>query len=271
VKTNTGYPYYYSEYSYATVYVNDTEPSPDFTANQQNGMAPVTIDFTDQSDSHDGITLWEWDFDEDGIIDISGNDSTGQNPSFTYTLSGSYTVNLTVHEADGDKVSMIKLDYNIINAPRPPMKIYVPDEFPTIQEAIDAGTTLNRDTIIVRDGVYRQNIFVNKELTIQSENGSDNCQLFPDILDDHMIMISSNNVTIDGFSMNGTRSSSDKCGSVYSDGFENITIMDIAEKVAELVPAEIVVTPSNDPRSYRLNADKLLATGFEPIIMLNTP
>ena len=28
--------------------------------------------------------------------------------------------------------------------------------------------------------------------------------------------------------------------------------------------AEIVVTPSNDPRSYRVNSDRLLATGFRP-------
>ena len=33
--------------------------------------------------------------------------------------------------------------------------------------------------------------------------------------------------------------------------------------VAEKVPAEIVVSESNDPRSYRLSSDKLLATGFE--------
>ena len=31
-----------------------------------------------------------------------------------------------------------------------------------------------------------------------------------------------------------------------------------------LADAEIVVTPSNDPRSYRLNSQKLLATGFQP-------
>ena len=41
-------------------------------------------------------------------------------------------------------------------------------------------------------------------------------------------------------------------------------IMTIAERVAENIPAEIVVTPSNDPRSYRLCSDKLLATGFAP-------
>ena len=56
----------------------------------------------------------------------------------------------------------------------------------------------------------------------------------------------------------------EKVQGIYNAGFENISIMDIANKVAEFVPAEIIVTPSNDPRSYRLNSDKLLATGFEP-------
>jgi nucleoside-diphosphate-sugar epimerase len=51
---------------------------------------------------------------------------------------------------------------------------------------------------------------------------------------------------------------------IYNAGFENISILDIAKKVIEYVPAEIVVTESNDPRSYRLNSDKLLATGFKP-------
>lgn len=51
---------------------------------------------------------------------------------------------------------------------------------------------------------------------------------------------------------------------VYNAGFENISIMDIVERVARQVEAEIVVTESNDPRSYRVNSDKLLATGFRP-------
>ena len=56
----------------------------------------------------------------------------------------------------------------------------------------------------------------------------------------------------------------EKVNGIYNAGFENISIMDIARRVTELVPAEIVVTPSNDPRSYRLNSDKLLSTGFKP-------
>lgn len=50
----------------------------------------------------------------------------------------------------------------------------------------------------------------------------------------------------------------------YNAGFENLSIIDIARKVAAKVPAEIEVTASNDPRSYRINSDRLLATGFRP-------
>lgn len=51
---------------------------------------------------------------------------------------------------------------------------------------------------------------------------------------------------------------------VYNAGFENISILDIAKRITDHVPAEVVVTESNDPRSYRVNSDKLLATGFRP-------
>jgi len=50
---------------------------------------------------------------------------------------------------------------------------------------------------------------------------------------------------------------------IFNAGFENISILDIAYRVTRHVPAEVVVTPSNDPRSYRLSSKKLLATGFE--------
>jgi nucleoside-diphosphate-sugar epimerase len=51
---------------------------------------------------------------------------------------------------------------------------------------------------------------------------------------------------------------------IYNAGFENISILDIAKMVAEHVGAEIEIKPSNDPRSYRVNSDRLLATGFRP-------
>ena len=51
---------------------------------------------------------------------------------------------------------------------------------------------------------------------------------------------------------------------IFNAGFENITILDIANLITKYIPVEIVVTESNDPRSYRINSDKLLATGFKP-------
>jgi nucleoside-diphosphate-sugar epimerase len=50
----------------------------------------------------------------------------------------------------------------------------------------------------------------------------------------------------------------------YNAGFENISILEIAERVKEKIGAEIVVSESNDPRSYRQDSSKLLATGFQP-------
>ena len=49
---------------------------------------------------------------------------------------------------------------------------------------------------------------------------------------------------------------------IYNAGFENISIMEIAERASAKIASEIVVSESNDPRSYRLNSDKLLATGY---------
>jgi len=56
----------------------------------------------------------------------------------------------------------------------------------------------------------------------------------------------------------------DSIQGVYNAGFENISILDIANMVTKHVPAKITVTESNDPRSYRVNSDKLLAKGFTP-------
>lgn len=51
---------------------------------------------------------------------------------------------------------------------------------------------------------------------------------------------------------------------IYNAGFENMSINEIALMIQAQTSAEILRMPSNDPRSYRLNSDKLLATGFSP-------
>ena len=50
----------------------------------------------------------------------------------------------------------------------------------------------------------------------------------------------------------------------YNAGFENISILEIAKLVQKVIPSEIIVTQSNDPRSYRQDSSKLLNIGFQP-------
>ena len=50
----------------------------------------------------------------------------------------------------------------------------------------------------------------------------------------------------------------------YNAGFENISILDIAKKIQKKLNVEIIITESNDPRSYRQDSSKLLKTGFSP-------
>jgi len=51
---------------------------------------------------------------------------------------------------------------------------------------------------------------------------------------------------------------------IYNAGFENLSISEIAGKVARVTGATVNVKPSNDPRSYRVSSDKILTAGFRP-------
>ena len=48
----------------------------------------------------------------------------------------------------------------------------------------------------------------------------------------------------------------------YNAGFENLKIIDIAKKVADIIPSKIVIKKKNDIRYYSLNWDKILSSGF---------
>lgn len=82
--------------------------------------------------------------------------------------------------------------------------IYVPDDYITIQEAVNAA---EKDAIvIVRDGTYNENVDVNKPLTIQSENGSANCIVRASNPKDHIFEVTVDYVNIDGFTVTGATS-----------------------------------------------------------------
>lgn len=66
----------------------------DFMADVTIGNAPLTVHFTDLSISAPNpVVSWEWDFNNDGIVD-----ATDKNPTWVYSDFGYYTVKLTVSD-----------------------------------------------------------------------------------------------------------------------------------------------------------------------------
>ncbi|MBO8182955.1 MAG: right-handed parallel beta-helix repeat-containing protein [Archaeoglobus sp.] len=76
--------------------------------------------------------------------------------------------------------------------------IIVPDDYPSIQDAIDAAN--DGDVIIVRDGVYSVYLNINKSITLSSENGTANCILEASTNDD-VIEVHADYVNITGFTI----------------------------------------------------------------------
>ena len=84
-----------------TQIINFGGPTADFNAlNVCDGNA---INFNDASTPAATITNWNWDFNNDGIVD-----NTQQNPSYTYPGPGSYQVELMVEANGGCKDSIVK-------------------------------------------------------------------------------------------------------------------------------------------------------------------
>jgi parallel beta-helix repeat protein len=97
------------------------------------------------------------------------------------------------------------------NAPFPLSSntIYVPDDYATIQWAVD--NAMVGDTIIVRDGVYTENVNVNKRLTIRAENGPSSAIVQALYWYDHVFEVIADSVDISGFTVKGAT----ECAGIY--------------------------------------------------------
>jgi PKD repeat protein len=102
---------------YITVY--DSKPKAEFYATPTSGTAPLTVNFTDNSTSYDGITSWLWGFGDE-------SNSTEQNPTHNYTTAGRYNVTLTITEQDGDTSTIIKENYITVQPTAPIVEIISP-------------------------------------------------------------------------------------------------------------------------------------------------
>ncbi|GJM29143.1 MAG: hypothetical protein DHS20C17_17780 [Cyclobacteriaceae bacterium] len=78
--------------------VSNSSPVISMSANPNNGSLPLMVDFSSEGTfDPDGDPLtYAWDFDTDGTID-----SNLENPSFTYTSSGTFNAQLRVSDNQG--------------------------------------------------------------------------------------------------------------------------------------------------------------------------
>ena len=86
--------------------VTCTPPTAAFSGTPTSGDAPLVVDFSDVST---GATSWSWNFGDGGT-------ATTQNPSYTYTAEGTYTVVLTVSNACGSDMATM-IDYITVTQP----------------------------------------------------------------------------------------------------------------------------------------------------------
>ena len=133
-----------------------------FDADAASGFVPHAVQFNDLSDAPNQIVTWEWDFQNDGIID-----SYQQNPSYTYLDSGSYSVSLTVTDINNASDTLVREQYVNVSV-ADIFNITQNVGFGTIQQGIDFAD--EGDTIIVNTGVYYENInFNGKNITLASK------------------------------------------------------------------------------------------------------
>ena len=78
--------------NYISVTAVPQPPVANFSGAPTSGAAPLVVSFADSSTGE--ITGWSWDFGDGGT-------STEQNPTYTYDVSGTYSVNLEVTGSGG--------------------------------------------------------------------------------------------------------------------------------------------------------------------------
>ena len=77
------------------------------------------------------------------------------------------------------------------------------EDFTSIQDAINGASS--GDKIIVKDGTYIENLYVNKSLTIRSENGNENCKLKALDSTSPIFYVASSYSEISGFTITGAK------------------------------------------------------------------
>ena len=95
-------------------------------------------------------------------------------------------------------LGMLALAFSIRPVDAEPATIVVPDDYPTIQEAVNNAD--NGDAVFVRNGTYDENIVVNKSLSLVGED-RDTTIIDGGRRDGYVVHVKAENVVIQGFTI----------------------------------------------------------------------
>ncbi|MBC8384566.1 MAG: PKD domain-containing protein, partial [Candidatus Cloacimonetes bacterium] len=123
--------WYFTEYKYD--YISANNIIADFNVEPTIGIIPLSVQFNDESLGE--IINWQWDFQNDGIID-----SYEQNPIWIYDEPGQYSISLSVNNGEYEDTE-IKEDYITVFREN------------SIFNYIEEDMTLNADTVFVETDV----------------------------------------------------------------------------------------------------------------------
>ena len=134
-----------------------TEPTPDppvasFTLTPASGYAPLPVQFT--STSTGDITAYAWDFQNNLTTE-----STEQNPAYTYTTAGVYSIRLTVGGPGGSSFVVQENSLTVLQAEAPAV------------ESINQTTSEDTPISITLTGTDPQDLPLTYSITTLPDNG----------------------------------------------------------------------------------------------------
>ena len=143
----------------------------------------VIFNASENHDYNGFITSYLWDFDDGNITVVS-------DPVIVHVYAnvGIYNVNLTVTDNDGNSSSITK--HVTVKG-----EIWVPDDYPTIQEAINAA--ISGVVIRVRSRAYHEEVNINKSVFLLGEDRNTT-------LIDGGVSINCIQVVLSGFTIQGS-------------------------------------------------------------------
>jgi len=120
-------------------------PTANFSINTSNPTTSDTVNLTDSSIDLDGsIASWSWDFDDNNGIQ---EDSTEQNPHYSYTDNGTYTITLNITDNTG-ATNQTSQTITVLNTPPTANFTYTPHSATDLQTITFNNCSVDTDGYI---------------------------------------------------------------------------------------------------------------------------